>query len=80
MGVGRGSTTLALAGCCCPALTAHRSTTSFRLVLYRIAMRGSKSALHLDMGASLASLPDREELPPLAALFLIYFDTKAGYR
>jgi hypothetical protein len=33
-----------------------------------------KPSLHLDLGAVTA-----DELPPLAALFLIHFDTKKGY-
>jgi hypothetical protein len=34
-----------------------------------------KPSLHLDLGALAAD----EQLPPLAALFLIHFDTKKGY-
>jgi hypothetical protein len=34
-----------------------------------------KPSLHLDLGA----VGCLDELPPLAALFLIHFDTKKGY-
>jgi hypothetical protein len=35
-----------------------------------------KASLHLDLGAVAGA---HEELPPVAALFLIHFDTKKGY-
>jgi hypothetical protein len=44
-----------------------------------LAPQANAGKLHLDLGASLVSLPDREELPPLAALFQINFDVKAGF-
>ncbi|KAI5783646.1 hypothetical protein EDC01DRAFT_618882 [Geopyxis carbonaria] len=45
----------------------------------------SNGKLHIDLGASNSALPAErpgtgvDELPPLSALFLIYFDIKAGY-